>query len=152
MELPVAIARLTGISGGAAPLIPGLLRPDLARSASVLDLQDPVEDGHEPIDGTDCVRISGRQAMAEMTLWLGSSDSMLRRVRRSMRMDAEQQALLSVIAAEGDLAQVTEDLSGEEVGLETEIRYLPETGVDLADSEFEDGAVLDGLKLRPRLV
>jgi hypothetical protein len=90
--------------------------------------------------------------MAEVTLWLGSSDSLLRRVRRSLRIDAEQRALLAAIAAEGDLAQVTEDLSGEEVGTETEIRYVPNTGVDLADSEFEDGAVLDGLKLRPRRV
>ena len=148
----MAIARLTGISGGAASLIPGLLRPDLAGPASLLDLQDLEEGGHEPIDGTDCVRISGRQAMAEMTLWLGSSDFMLRRVRRSIRLDAEQQALLASIAAERDLAQVTEDLGGEEVGTETEIRYVPDTGLDLADSEFEDGAVLDGLKLRPRRV
>jgi hypothetical protein len=138
VDLPVGFARLTGISGGAAVLIPGLLWPDVTPTGSLLDLRDASEVGLEAIDGLECVRIEGQLAESRTTIWAGASDGLVRRILRTVFLDSAQLALLSSVAAEYLGPEAIDDFSGGDgLGSETDIRYLPTIDSEVEVSELK---------------
>jgi hypothetical protein len=134
LELPLAIAGATGISGGSALTIPRLLMPALIHSRALTDLETPTLDGEEVIDGARCWRLQGRQGNAQQTLFIGAEDWLVRRLLAAEHFGAaELEDLWAKIPA--DLRAESPELPGP-FDSETEIAYQPQGNAPLTDADF----------------
>jgi hypothetical protein len=77
-----AIARLTGITFGAAHVIPRLLLPELLGGHSILEPESSEEAGEEMVDGQPCAVVRAISGQRITTIWIGLSDFSIRQLAR----------------------------------------------------------------------
>ena len=86
LEMPsgqLAIAGATGISGGAAMVVPPLLGFGGMIPMMTQALSEPVELGEALRDGFSCFRIEGGFSFSTIVLWIDKSSFVLRRVEHT---------------------------------------------------------------------
>lgn len=80
-SLEMGIAGATGISMGAALMIPRLLFPDAIRAWALTDVIDPKVEGEEAIDDKPCVKIAGADGRGgQRTIWLDKQSHLVRKL------------------------------------------------------------------------
>jgi hypothetical protein len=75
-----AIAGATGVSSGAAVIVPNMLIPDVVEAQSIFELEDMRLVGNEVVEGTACWRIRGFNAMGERDVWIDQHTHLLRKM------------------------------------------------------------------------
>ncbi|MEJ6980677.1 hypothetical protein WG906_09470 [Pedobacter sp. P351] len=78
----MAIASMTGVSSGAATLIPRLLFPKkLSPGRNIYNSFVPDSSGFEMVNGLPCYKISGKDRLeGKITVWVAKSDFLIRKV------------------------------------------------------------------------
>lgn len=86
-SLGLALAGATGVSGGSAHTIPGLLMPKEVggRLLTTIEKSKRVEDAK--LDNVDCYRIKGRYGGSPMTLWIDKRTHLVRRIDTRTKFD-----------------------------------------------------------------
>jgi len=77
-DISMAIAAATGISGGAAHTIGGLLAPETGGWA-FSDLRRPRLRSPKLVDGVPCYRVTGLQGSVHVTVYVGIQDLLIRK-------------------------------------------------------------------------
>ena len=81
LSLSLAIAGATGVSGGAAHLIPALLLPEAIAGSTLTVARDPKLAGEETLDGVSCLKVEFRGiGERDSSAWLEKDTLLLRRL------------------------------------------------------------------------
>ena len=79
-SLALAVCGATGLSVGAAHVIPRLLTTEI-NGVRIDDLEDYSVAGEESIDGVECVRLTAYyRSGTRSTVWVGRDDNLIRRI------------------------------------------------------------------------
>ena len=88
-SLALALAAGTGISGGTAATVPGMLMGRV--SAGLVQpwalLEDTRVSGREEVEGVACWRIDGHRRGANLAVWLGVDDHLIRRLDETQNLN-----------------------------------------------------------------
>lgn len=79
-SLQLALAGATGVSGGSAYTIPGLLLGDEMGGWRLTTLQDATRIEDASLDAVNCYRIQGKHGSELMTIWIDSTTFLVRRI------------------------------------------------------------------------
>ena len=86
-SLMLAVARLTGVSGGSSLRIPRLLMPEETKGWALTDLEKPVDKGPEVLEAIRCHRITGLQGDQQLTIWIDTEQFLVRRIFKRAHLD-----------------------------------------------------------------
>jgi hypothetical protein len=125
--LKAAVVKATGISLGAARVIPSLLIPDTLGGRSPFELDDLRILDESQLDGVQCIRIGGWAARKRALYGLGDGPQMSGRPFRSLLIEQESWLVRRVTS--------TTVFDGEEV--ETKLDYQPDDMTAVSPADFK---------------
>jgi hypothetical protein len=139
MELGMALAGATGVSGGSASTIPSMLLDLSARFRGLPDLEDPAHAGKDVVDGVPCLIIKGRRADELETVFVGADDLLVRRILETKHFGREEHEFALASMPEEARARAQAEWEMEDFDTETETRYWPRINVALQPGDFDPG-------------
>jgi len=138
LDLAMAIAGATGISGGSAVTIPRLLMPDLLTAWAVTEIEDPEDAVEEVIGSVRCARICGRHGGSTITMWIGIEDLLLRRMFQADHFGAAEHAAALASVPDDLRASLTQDMEGmSDFDTETDTLYEPTKDLSMPSDAFQ---------------
>jgi len=86
-SLQLAVGGATGVSGGSAARIPGMLMPGKTKGWGGVHISDAkrIEDGK--LEKTDCFRLEGQYGDNPITLWIDKKSYLVRRIDEQAEFD-----------------------------------------------------------------
>jgi hypothetical protein len=141
-SVALAVARVTGISFGAAHTVPRMLRPQEVTGRMVCEEPDAVDQGMDDVDGVPCHRIEVGGGSIRSRLFIGAHDLLLHRVHdiawplRPMKASTLA-GFLAVAHSEAEAASMRNVYErSQREDFTVTVNYAPEVELRLDDAVF----------------